>query len=94
MAIKQKITASSIKNLTIADERLNDTEISGFHARISPKGVIKYYLYYRIHGKQRNFLLGSANALTPAQARNVVHLRGAALRLTGYRVFDIFTALG
>ncbi|WP_225483156.1 hypothetical protein, partial [Vibrio vulnificus] len=25
---------------------------------------------------------------------NVVHLRGAALRLTGYRVFDIFTALG
>ncbi|WP_206605939.1 hypothetical protein, partial [Vibrio vulnificus] len=26
--------------------------------------------------------------------RNVVHLRGAALRLTGYRVFDIFTALG
>ncbi|HAS6359681.1 TPA: DUF4102 domain-containing protein, partial [Vibrio vulnificus] len=71
MAIKQKITASSIKNLTIADERLNDTEISGFHARISPKGVIKYYLYYRIHGKQRNFLLGSANALTPAQARDL-----------------------
>ncbi|MGR2965245.1 hypothetical protein ABMY11_16960, partial [Vibrio vulnificus] len=28
------------------------------------------------------------------QSRNVVHLRGAALRLTGYRVFDIFTALG
>ncbi len=36
-----------------------------------PKGVIKYYLYYRIYGKQRNFLLGSANALTPAQARDL-----------------------
>ncbi|MGR3051292.1 hypothetical protein ABMY14_20755, partial [Vibrio vulnificus] len=30
----------------------------------------------------------------PASTGNVVHLRGAALRLTGYRVFDIFTALG
>ncbi len=71
MAIKQKITANSIKNLTVEDKRLNDTEISGFHARISPKGVIKYYLYYRINGKQRNFLLGSATALTPAQARDL-----------------------
>jgi len=71
MAIKQKITASSIKHLSIEDKRLNDTEISGFHARISPKGVIKYYLYYRINGKQRNFLLGSATSLTPAQARDL-----------------------
>ena len=30
----------------------------------------------------------------PLRERNVVHLSGAALRLTGYRVFDIFTALG
>lgn len=71
MAIKQKITANSIKNFKVEDKRLNDTEISGFHARISPKGVIKYYLYYRINGKQRNFLLGSATALTPAQARDL-----------------------
>ncbi|WP_155121832.1 hypothetical protein [Pseudomonas syringae] len=28
------------------------------------------------------------------RAGNAVHLSGAALRLTGYRVFDIFTALG
>lgn len=71
MAIKQKITATSIKNFKVEDKRLNDTDISGFHARISPKGVIKYYLYYRINGKQRNFLLGSATALTPAQARDL-----------------------
>lgn len=71
MALKQKITASSIKSLKVEDKRLNDTEISGFHARISPKGAIKYYLYYRINGKQRNFLLGAASALTPAQARDL-----------------------
>ncbi|WP_223937797.1 hypothetical protein, partial [Aeromonas caviae] len=28
------------------------------------------------------------------QCRNAVHLSGAALRFTGKRVFDIFTALG
>lgn len=71
MALKQKITNSSIKNLTIKDKRLNDTEVSGFHARISPKGTVKYYLYYRINGKQRNFFLGAANSLTPAQARDL-----------------------
>ncbi|MFA0719361.1 Arm DNA-binding domain-containing protein [Vibrio splendidus] len=71
MAIKQKITANSIKNLKVEQKRLNDTEISGFHARISPLGTIKYYLYFRFNGKQRNYLLGSANALTPAQARDL-----------------------
>ncbi|MFA0658155.1 site-specific integrase [Vibrio splendidus] len=71
MAIKQKITANSIKNLKVQQKRLNDTEISGFHARISPLGTIKYYLYFRLNGKQRNYLLGSANALTPAQARDL-----------------------
>ncbi len=34
------------------------------------------------------------NIKRPLEQRNVVHLSGAALRLTGYRVFDIFTALG
>lgn len=71
MAIKQKITANTIKNLRVEDKRLNDTEISGFHARISPNGAVKYYLYYRINGKQRNFLLGAITSLTPAQARDL-----------------------
>ncbi|MGF1747705.1 tyrosine-type recombinase/integrase [Vibrio cionasavignyae] len=71
MAIRKKITVSSIKNLRIEDERINDTEIAGFHARISKKGVIKYYFYYRLEGKQRNYLIGSSNALTPIQARDL-----------------------
>ncbi|CAH7051121.1 Integrase [Vibrio chagasii] len=71
MAIKKKITNTSIKQLTIEDGRLNDAEISGFHARISPKGAIKYYFYYRLNGKQRNYLIGSADSMTPAQARDL-----------------------
>ncbi|EHK9078457.1 site-specific integrase [Vibrio parahaemolyticus] len=71
MAVKKKITNTSIKQLTIEDGRLNDTEISGFHARISPKGAIKYYFYYRLNGKQRNYLIGSADSMTPAQARDL-----------------------
>ncbi|TOK97664.1 Arm DNA-binding domain-containing protein, partial [Vibrio parahaemolyticus] len=72
MPIKKKITNTSIKALTVEQGRLNDTEISGFHARISPKGAIKYYFYYRLNGKQRNYLIGSADSLTPAQARDLV----------------------
>ncbi|SON49366.1 site-specific integrase [Vibrio tapetis] len=71
MALKQKITNASIKKLSTDEQRINDTEVSGFHARISPKGHIKYYLFYRLNGKQRNFLLGSASSLTPAQARDL-----------------------
>lgn len=72
MPIKKKITNTSIKALTVEQGRLNDTEISGFHARISPKGAIKYYFYYRLNGKQRNYFIGSADSLTPAQARDLV----------------------
>ncbi|WP_417507864.1 tyrosine-type recombinase/integrase [Marinomonas gallaica] len=72
MPIKKKITNTSIKALTVEQGRLNDTEISGFHARISPKGAIKYYFYYRLNGKQRNYFIGSADSLTPTQARDLV----------------------
>ncbi|WP_281222926.1 site-specific integrase [Photobacterium sanguinicancri] len=71
MAIKKKISATTIKQLLVADKRLNDTEIPGFHARISSSGRIVYYLYYRLDGKQVNLKLGSASDLTPAQARDL-----------------------
>ncbi|PKF78221.1 integrase [Vibrio sp. vnigr-6D03] len=71
MALKKKITISTIKNMRIEDERINDTELAGFHVRISSKGAIKYYLFYRLNGKQRNYLIGSSESLTPAQARDL-----------------------
>ncbi|MFM4782207.1 hypothetical protein ACEUCP_20450, partial [Aeromonas caviae] len=38
--------------------------------------------------------LGCEDEKGPPSWRNAVHLSGAALRFTGKRVFDIFTALG
>jgi integrase len=71
MSKRQKITISSIKALHTSDGRVNDTELSGFHARISPKGKITYYVFYRINGKQVNYKLGSYPEITPAQARDL-----------------------
>jgi hypothetical protein len=34
MVLINEITITSIKNLILVDERLNDTEIYGFHIRI------------------------------------------------------------
>ncbi|MDN4501588.1 site-specific integrase [Alteromonadaceae bacterium BrNp21-10] len=71
MAKREKITNSSIKALVVEDKRVNDTEIAGFHALISPKGKITYYLYYRLDGKQVNYKLGIHGHITPTQARDL-----------------------
>ena len=71
MTIKTKITITSIKSLLPEDKRLNDTEISGFHARITPTGLITYYLFYRLNGKQVNYRLGIDGQMSPAQARDL-----------------------
>jgi integrase len=71
MPIKSKITVTNIKNLVPSDKRLNDTDISGFHARITPLGLITYYLFYRLNGKQVNYRLGVDGQMTPAQARDL-----------------------
>jgi integrase len=71
MAKREKITNSCIKALIVQDKRVNDTEISGFHALISPKGKITYYLFYRFADKQVNYKLGQHGHITPAQARDL-----------------------
>lgn len=71
MAKREKITISSIKALNVEDQRINDTEVPGYHARISPKGKITYYLFYRHNGKQVNFKLGIHGEITPNQARDL-----------------------
>ena len=78
MAIRKKISNSSINNLQPEDKRLNDTELSGFHARISPKGRITYFLYYRHNGKQQNVKLGKHPEITPAQARDAAKSASAS----------------
>jgi len=79
MTIRRKITNSSIKELHISDSRMNDTELSGFHARISAKGRITYYLYYRLNGKQQNYKIGTHPEITSVQARDVAKLAHASV---------------
>ncbi|OKY25235.1 site-specific integrase [Thalassotalea sp. PP2-459] len=75
MPVKAKITITSIKNLMPEDKRLNDTDISGFHARITPSGLITYYLFYRLNGKQVNYRLGIDGQMSPAQARDLAKIK-------------------
>jgi integrase len=77
MAIRQKITITSMKTLSPGLERINDTEIPGFHARISKTGRITYYLYYRLNGQQANFKIGTSGELTATQARDLAKLKAA-----------------
>lgn len=77
MAKHCKISVSSIKQLKIEDKRLNDTEISGFHARISSTGRITYYLYFRLNGQQANYKIGVHGEITPIQARDIAKLLAA-----------------
>lgn len=75
MAKREKITISSIKALIVSDGRVNDTEVPGFHALISPKGKITFYLFYRYNGKQVNYKLGIHGEITPSQARDLAKAR-------------------
>lgn len=71
MAIRAKISNTSIKNFRPEDQHLSDTEITGFHARITPEGKIHYYLNYRLNGKKVNYKLGSEGQITPALVRDL-----------------------
>ncbi|GAD80625.1 site-specific integrase [Vibrio ezurae] len=75
MAIKSKITGASLRNLTLEDRRINDTEVSGFHAIKFKSGKIVFYIYYRLGGKQVNYKIGLGSELTPAQARDLARAK-------------------
>lgn len=75
MAISRKITTTAIKELKPEDKRINDTDLSGFHARITERGKITYYLFYRHNGKQVNFKIGVHGELTSTQARDIAKVK-------------------
>jgi hypothetical protein len=56
----------------VGDSRVNDTKSSGFHANISPKGKVTYYLFYRHNVKQVHYnKLGAHPEISPSQARGL-----------------------
>jgi integrase len=70
--MKAKLTAALIKTLKPGPKRyaVRDTEIPGFILRITPAGVMTYYLDYRSHdGKRKDYRIGRADRMTITLAR-------------------------
>jgi hypothetical protein len=66
---KRALDAERAKGI---DLRINDTELRGFHAKLTAKGGCAFYLYYRTPtGTERRPKIGSYPELSPEAARNI-----------------------
>lgn len=65
MALTQKALASMAPG-----DVLHDTKVVGLHARAGARGV-RFYLYFRIHGRERRPKIGDASVLSLPQARAI-----------------------
>ena len=69
-----KLTKRVIESAPIKDKDfiLWDTELKGFHCKITPNGKKSYFLYYRTNdGRQRRPKIGSHGVITCEQAREI-----------------------
>ena len=76
-----KLTKRAIDSLTYCggwDVRW-DSEVTGFGVRLYPSGKKSYILSYRIDGRKKLIVLGSANTITVDEARNMAKVNLAAL---------------
>lgn len=74
---KQKLTKRTVESIvaTTRDLVVWDTELPGFHVRVSPNGKRKYFLYYRTKGgRQRKPAIGTHGQITADQARDIARL--------------------
>lgn len=69
--LKFKLAKSLIDKLGPAGEvfRVWDTDIPGFHLRISPKGTKSFVLRYHNNGRNLDYTIGRYGDITPTQAR-------------------------
>jgi len=75
--VTAKLTAKVVNNLETTGTRYRvwDTEIKGFHVRVSPQGKKTYALFYRHDGQQKDYLLGIHGSVTSEQARELAKQR-------------------
>ena len=70
---KQKLTAKCVKALKseVKKYRVWDTEINGFHIRVSPEGRKAYALSYRYAGQPKEYTIGTHGNVTTDSARTI-----------------------
>jgi len=88
--MKKKLTNGSVNNLPVTGSayRVWDTEIKGYHLRVTPTGTMTYYLKYRLDGKEYNFRIGKHGDVTPATARETAKKK-AGLAASGTNIQEL-----
>ncbi len=77
MKTNEKITKRLVDALQPSAERIRvwDTDIKGFHVRVSPKGKKTYALAYRHNGIAKEYTIGMHGNITTEQARNEARIK-------------------
>ena len=88
--MKLKLLSENIKSLPITGSpyRVWDTDIKGYHLRVSAKGTMVFYLKYRLNGKEYNFRVGKHGETTPAKARKAAE-KQAGLAASGTNIQEL-----
>jgi|CXWL01.1.fsa_nt_gi integrase len=74
---KAKLTKRTVESIAPGprDVIVWDTDLPGFHLKVSPQGRRKYFLYYRTKaGRQRKPAVGVHGQITAEQARTIARL--------------------
>lgn len=77
MKRKKKLTAKTVNALKAEDRRYRvwDTDLPGFHVRVSPEGRIAYALSYRHNGSPKEYTIGRHGSVTADMARDIAKKR-------------------
>ncbi|MDP2560319.1 hypothetical protein [Psychrobium sp. 1_MG-2023] len=79
MNLKLRISAAELAKCSLEVTRVNDSQISGFHARFGKTNsdgyrLISYYFYYRLggrNGRQVNYFIGNSSTMDVGTARRI-----------------------
>jgi integrase len=82
-----RLTAASVSALKldtgVADKIVFDDDVPGFGIRVRASGARTWIFQYKVGGRTRRLVLGSASAVKPARAREIAGELHAKVRLGG-----------
>jgi hypothetical protein len=82
-----RLTAASVNALKldtgVADKIVFDDDVPGFGIRVRASGARTWIYQYKVGGRTRRLVLGTASAIKPARAREIAGELQAKVRLGG-----------